>query len=110
MVIDSAGSSPSAQLADANTNQTPSVVLNHALHSVAGNVGPALHMYNIESGDNYLDKGTHRQYASSGAATSGSDNERTPSQNSIKPAPQKQQSRPRSMLKNQVNGVLDCGY
>ena len=110
MVIDSAGSSPSAQMADTNIHQTPSVVLNPALHSAAGNVGPALHMYNIESGDNYLDKRTHTQYASSGAATSISDNETTPSQSSIKLASQKQQSRPRSMLKNQVNGVLNCAY
>ena len=88
----------------------PSVALNPALHSVAGNVGPALHMYNIDSGDNYLDKRTHTHYASSEAATSISEHETTPSQNNIKLASQKQQSRPRSMHKNQVSGVLNCAY
>ena len=107
MVIDSAGSSPSAQMANTNINQTPSVVLNPALHSAAGDVGPALHMYNIESGDNYLDKRTHTRYAPSGATKSLSDHETTPSQNSTKLPSQKQQSRPRSMLKNQVSGALN---
>ena len=99
-------SNSNVQLADSKLGRTPSVVLNPALHSAAGNVAAIYSPNNgAGRGASAREKEIQQQYPTAPTlTTSGSDNERCSSQNSIIAAPlrQPQQSKKKRELKEQV--------
>ena len=103
-------SNSNVQLADSKLCRTPSVVLNPALHSAAGNVTAYYSPSNgAGKGASAREKELQQQYPTSTTlTTSGSDNERCSSQNSIIAAPirQQQQSKKKKVLKDQVGKFL----
>ena len=102
-------SNSNIQLADSKLCRTPSVVLNPALHSAAGNVPATNVIYSPSNGTgrgtSAREKELQQQYPTTPTlATSGSDTERCSSQNSVITAPvrQQQQSKKKFALKDQV--------
>ena len=96
-------------MADSKLCRTPSVVLNPALHSAAGNVPATNVIYSPSNGTgrgtSAREKELQQQYPTTPTlATSGSDTERCSSQNSVITAPvrQQQQSKKKFALKDQV--------
>lgn len=104
-------SNSNVNLADPKLGRTPSVVLNPALHSAAGNVS-AIYSPNTGSGANSdRENQLLKQYPAVVTTTSGSENERCSSQNSTTAAAVRhQQSKKRNMLKDQVNSITRTKY
>ena len=79
------------------------MVLNPALHSAAANVG-VIYSPNTGLESSARDKEILQQYPTAVPTTSGSENERSSSQNSVLTAPvRQQQSKKKPGLKEQVN-------